>query len=36
MASDRWISTLTDQEQRAHTIIALVEEIIQKQTTGNC
>ena len=36
MASDRWISTLTDQEQRAHTIIALVEEIIQKQTIGNC
>jgi len=36
LASDRWISTLTDQEQRAHTIIALVEEIIQKQTTGNC
>jgi DNA-binding transcriptional MerR regulator len=35
-ASDRWISTLTDQEQRAHTIIALVEEIIHKQTTGNC
>ena len=35
MASDRWISTLTDQEQRAQTIIALVEEIIQKQTTGN-
>ncbi|MFL5653095.1 MAG: MerR family transcriptional regulator [Ktedonobacteraceae bacterium] len=36
MASDHWISTLTDQEQRAHTIIALVEEIIQKQTPGNC
>jgi DNA-binding transcriptional MerR regulator len=36
MTSDRWISTLIDQEQRAHTIIALVEEIIQKQTTGNC
>ncbi|MGH2352189.1 MAG: MerR family transcriptional regulator [Chloroflexota bacterium] len=33
-ASDRWISTLTDQEQRAHTIIALVEEIIYKQATG--
>jgi DNA-binding transcriptional MerR regulator len=31
-ASDRWISTLSDQEQRAHAIIALVEEIIQKQT----
>jgi DNA-binding transcriptional MerR regulator len=36
LASDRWISALTDQEQRAHTIIALVEEIIQKQTAGNC
>lgn len=34
-ASDRWISTLSDQEQRAHTIIALLEEIIQKQTAGN-
>lgn len=36
LASDRWLSTLTNQEQRAHTIIALVEEIIQKQTPGNC
>ena len=35
LASDRWISTLADHEQRAHTIIALVEEMIQKQTTGN-
>jgi DNA-binding transcriptional MerR regulator len=35
LASDRWISTLTDQEQRAHTIIALVEEIIQKHTIGH-
>ena len=35
LASDRWISTLTDQEQRAHTIIALIEEITHKQTTGN-
>ena len=34
-ASDRWISTLTDHEQRAHTIIALVEEISQKDMTGN-
>jgi len=33
LASDRWISTLNDQEKRAHTIIALVEEIIQKQTS---
>jgi DNA-binding transcriptional MerR regulator len=30
MASDRWISTLTDREQRAHAIIALIEEIIQR------
>jgi DNA-binding transcriptional MerR regulator len=36
LASDHWISTLTDQEQRAHTIIALVEENIQKQIAGNC
>ena len=44
LASDRWISTLTNQEQRAHTIIALIEEIIQKssvlsdseRTTVNC
>jgi DNA-binding transcriptional MerR regulator len=35
MASDRWISTLNDQEQRAHTMIALVEEMNQKQTAGN-
>jgi DNA-binding transcriptional MerR regulator len=32
-AADRWISTLADHEQRAHTIIALLEEIIQHQTT---
>lgn len=31
LASDRWLSTLTDQEQRAQTIIALLEEIIRKQ-----
>ncbi len=35
LASDRWLSTLADQEQRAHALIALVEEIIQKQTPGN-
>lgn len=34
-ASDRWISTLTGQEQRAHAIIALVEEILQRQAAGN-
>jgi DNA-binding transcriptional MerR regulator len=28
-ASDRWISTLREQEQRAHAVIALVEEMIQ-------
>ena len=31
LASDRWISTLTEQEQCAHTIIALIEEIIHKE-----
>ena len=36
LASDRWISTLADQEQRAHTILSLVEEIIQKHTLGHC
>jgi DNA-binding transcriptional MerR regulator len=35
LASDRWITTLTDQEQRARAIIALIEEMIQKQTTGD-
>lgn len=34
LASDRWLSTLTEQEQRAHTIITLIEEMIQKQTPG--
>ena len=34
-AADHWLSTLSEQEQRAHTIIGLVEEIIQKQTTGD-
>jgi hypothetical protein len=34
-ASDRWISTLAEQERRAQTIIALVEEIIRKQAAGN-
>jgi DNA-binding transcriptional MerR regulator len=34
-ASDRWISTLIDQEQRALQIIDLVEEIIQKQVAPN-
>jgi DNA-binding transcriptional MerR regulator len=33
LASDRWISTLKDQEQRACEIITLLEEFIQKQTT---
>ena len=35
LASDRWISTLTESEQRAHTIIALLEAISQKQASGN-
>ena len=35
LASDRWISTLTDQKERARTMIALIEEMIQKQTAGN-
>ena len=35
MASDRWISTLAGEEQRAHMIIAVVEEVIQEQTAGN-
>ena len=35
LASDRWISTLTDQERRAHTIIALIDEMIQKQAREN-
>lgn len=30
LASDRWISTLADQEQRAHTIIALIREFMKK------
>ncbi|GAP12914.1 predicted transcriptional regulator [Longilinea arvoryzae] len=32
MASDRWISTLVEEERRAHTLIALVEEIIANQS----
>lgn len=35
LASDRWLSTLADQEQRARRIIALIEEMIQKQAAGN-
>jgi DNA-binding transcriptional MerR regulator len=35
LASDRWISTLADQERRAHTIIALLEEMIQTQAREN-
>jgi DNA-binding transcriptional MerR regulator len=33
MASDRWLSTLSSQEQIAHKIIALVEEVIENRTT---
>jgi DNA-binding transcriptional MerR regulator len=32
LASDRWLSALTDHEQRAQTIITLIEEMIHKQT----
>jgi DNA-binding transcriptional MerR regulator len=35
LASDRWISTLADQERRAHTIIALIAEMFQKQAREN-
>ncbi len=35
LASDRWLSTLTDQEQRAHTMIALIEAMSEKQPPGN-
>jgi DNA-binding transcriptional MerR regulator len=35
MASDRWISTLTEQEQRAKIMISLVEEMLQKHAAGN-
>jgi DNA-binding transcriptional MerR regulator len=31
MASDRWLTTLSDHEQRARKIIALLEEMIHKQ-----
>jgi len=29
LASDRWLSTLTDQEPRAHTIIAFIDEVLR-------
>jgi DNA-binding transcriptional MerR regulator len=32
LASDRWIATLTAQEERAQRMIVLIEEIIHKQT----
>jgi DNA-binding transcriptional MerR regulator len=32
MASDRWLSTLENEEKRARTIINLIEEIIQNRT----
>lgn len=31
LASDRWLSTLADQEQRAQTIIALIQELRQRE-----
>lgn len=33
-ASDRWLTTLADQEQRAHTIIALLEEFRCRRGAG--
>jgi DNA-binding transcriptional MerR regulator len=33
-ASDRWLSTLADQEQRALAILALLDEILEKQYTN--
>lgn len=35
MASDRWMSTLVEQEARARQIIALVEEMIQTRSAAN-
>ena len=35
LASDRWLSALAGQEQRAHTIISLIEEFIQRQISEN-
>jgi DNA-binding transcriptional MerR regulator len=32
LASDRWLSTLAEQEQLAHAVIAVIEEALQKQT----
>jgi hypothetical protein len=34
LASDRWLSTLAEHEQRAQMIIALLEEMIGKQASG--
>lgn len=34
-ASDRWITTLADQEERARTIIAIVEEMLEKEQPGH-
>lgn len=31
-AADRWLSTLATEEERAHTLIAIIEEMIQKQS----
>jgi DNA-binding transcriptional MerR regulator len=33
-ASDRWLTTLADQERRARTIIALIEDMIGKEHAG--
>lgn len=33
-ARDRWLSTLADQERRARTTVALLEEIVHRETTA--
>lgn len=35
MASDRWMSTLIEQEERARQIITLVEELIRTRAAAN-
>ncbi|HEY7356589.1 MAG TPA: MerR family transcriptional regulator [Ktedonobacterales bacterium] len=35
LASDRWLSTLADHEERSYTMIALLKEFMQKQAAGN-
>lgn len=35
MASDQWLTTLTEHEKRARQIIALLEEMIHKQAKSD-